>query len=40
MQKEWETAMRGMIERDYNHPSIFQWVLFNETWGLFFKEGE
>jgi hypothetical protein len=24
-----------MFERDYNHPSIFQWVLFNETWGLF-----
>ncbi len=34
-QKEWEVAMRGMIERDYNHPAIFSWVLFNETWGLF-----
>jgi hypothetical protein len=33
--KEWETAMRGMLERDYNHPAIFSWVLFNETWGLF-----
>ncbi|MDF2720212.1 MAG: glycoside hydrolase, partial [Paenibacillus sp.] len=22
------------IERDYNHPSIFSWVMFNETWGL------
>ncbi len=31
-------AMNGMIERDYNHPSIFQWVLFNETWGLFTKK--
>jgi hypothetical protein len=38
MQKEWETAMHGMIERDYNHPAIFQWVLFNETWGLFTKQ--
>ncbi len=28
-------AMEEMIDRDYNHPSIFQWVLFNETWGLF-----
>jgi hypothetical protein len=34
-QKEWEVAMRGLISRDYNHPSIFSWVLFNETWGLF-----
>ncbi|HEX2967472.1 MAG TPA: glycoside hydrolase family 2 TIM barrel-domain containing protein [Bacteroidales bacterium] len=33
--KEWEVAMRGMIERDYNHPAIFAWVLWNETWGLF-----
>ena len=35
MQQESEFAMRGMIKRDYNHPSIFSWVLFNETWGLF-----
>ncbi len=33
--KEYMVAMHGMIERDYNHPAIFQWVLFNETWGLF-----
>ncbi|HEX2977427.1 MAG TPA: glycoside hydrolase family 2 TIM barrel-domain containing protein, partial [Bacteroidales bacterium] len=32
---EWESAMRGMLARDYNHPAIFSWVLFNETWGLF-----
>src|SRR5882672_11716660 len=31
---EHDTALRGMIERDYNHPSVFSWVLFNETWGL------
>ncbi len=38
---EYMVAMNGMIERDYNHPSVFQWVLFNETWGLFTKkEGE
>ncbi len=24
----------SQITRDYNHPSIFSWVLFNETWGL------
>jgi hypothetical protein len=24
-----------MIRRDFNHPSIFAWVPFNETWGLF-----
>jgi len=22
------------MERDFNHPSVFSWVLFNETWGL------
>ncbi|UCG48953.1 MAG: hypothetical protein JSU94_04050 [Phycisphaerales bacterium] len=34
MRKETETALRGMLRRDYNHPSIFSWVIFNETWGL------
>jgi len=37
---EWEYAMREMIRRDYNHPSIFSWVLFNETWGLFTGRGK
>ena len=31
---EHDVALRGMIDRDYNHPSVFSWVLFNETWGL------
>lgn len=34
MRRETETALRGMIRRDFNHPSIFSWVIFNETWGL------
>jgi hypothetical protein len=38
MRQEWETAFRGMLRRDFNHPSIFSWVLFNETWGLFTKQ--
>ena len=38
MRAETETALRGMIKRDYNHPAIFSWVLFNETWGLRFKD--
>ncbi|MBN2325725.1 MAG: glycoside hydrolase family 2 [Candidatus Omnitrophica bacterium] len=38
MRQEIETALRGMIRRDFNHPSIFSWVTFNETWGL--KSGE
>jgi hypothetical protein len=38
MFRESEFAMRGMIKRDYNHPSIFSWVLYNETWGLFSKK--
>ncbi len=37
--QEWEYAMQEMIKRDYNHPSIFSWVLFNETWGLFSGKG-
>jgi hypothetical protein len=38
MRREWETAFRGMVRRDFNHPSIFQWVLFNEQWGLLSKD--
>ncbi len=34
MQAESEYTLREMIRRDYNHPSIFSWVIFNETWGL------
>ncbi|MDD4108659.1 MAG: glycoside hydrolase family 2 TIM barrel-domain containing protein [Prolixibacteraceae bacterium] len=34
----WEYIAEKQIERDYNHPSIFSWVLFNETWGLFTKD--
>jgi Glycosyl hydrolases family 2/Glycosyl hydrolases family 2, TIM barrel domain len=37
--REHEFAMRGMFDRDFNHPSVFSYVLFNETWGLFTKEG-
>ncbi|OHB66241.1 MAG: hypothetical protein A2V70_04985 [Planctomycetes bacterium RBG_13_63_9] len=32
--RAWESEMRATIERDYNHPSVFAWCLFNETWGL------
>ena len=38
--QESEYALREMIARDYNHPSIFSWVVFNETWGLFTKQGD
>lgn len=33
--EDWENCLRAQVERDYNHPSIFAWVNFNETWGLF-----
>ena len=33
-QRAWEQTMRAIIARDRNHPAIFAWVLFNETWGL------
>jgi len=38
--QESEFALRGMIARDFNHPAIFSWVTFNETWGLFSGQGD
>jgi len=38
--RESEFALRGMVARDFNHPAIFSWVTFNETWGLFTKDGD
>lgn len=32
--RNWEYTAWNQINRDFNHPSIFSWVLFNETWGL------
>ncbi|MGV3772794.1 MAG: glycoside hydrolase family 2 protein [Verrucomicrobiales bacterium] len=32
--KRYEVLMRGTIKRDFNHPSIFAWCCFNETWGF------
>ena len=32
--ERWETMMREAIQRDFNHPSIFAWCIFNETWGF------
>lgn len=40
MQKETEVALRGMVKRDFNHPAIFSWIVFNETWGLFTNVSE
>jgi hypothetical protein len=40
MRRETEFALEGMIERDFNHPSIFSWVIFNETWGLKSADGK
>ncbi len=28
------STAKGLIERDWNHPSILWWVMFNEDWGL------
>jgi hypothetical protein len=30
----WEQMLRASIDRDFNHPSIFAWIDFNETWGI------
>jgi hypothetical protein len=35
MQRETEYTLREMLKRDFNHPAIFSWITFNETWGLF-----
>ena len=40
MRREIEHALRGLIARDFNHPSIFAWGPFNETWGLFTRQGD
>ena len=37
---EHEVALRGMIDRDYNHPAVFSYVMFNEGWGLLTKDGD
>lgn len=35
--RESENTFREMVKRDFNHPAIFSWILFNETWGLTHK---
>ncbi|MDY2834855.1 MAG: glycoside hydrolase family 2 TIM barrel-domain containing protein [Candidatus Aphodomonas sp.] len=35
----YENELDQMIARDFNHPCIFAWVVFNETWGLFTTKG-
>ena len=32
-EEHWK-CFEGMLKRDFNHPCIYQWTLFNETWGL------
>ena len=32
--QRFEAMMREGIRRDFNHPSIIAWCLFNETWGF------
>jgi hypothetical protein len=33
-QRWWEHTLREAIARDFNHPSVFAWSLFNESWGV------
>ncbi len=30
----WQEMFAAAVERDFNHPSVFSWCLFNETWGI------
>jgi hypothetical protein len=32
--ERFENLMRAAVERDFNHPSIIAWCMFNETWGF------
>ena len=32
--QRFEQMVRETVVRDFNHPSIFAWCLFNETWGF------
>ncbi|MDB6018569.1 MAG: glycoside hydrolase family 2 sugar binding [Pedosphaera sp.] len=32
--RRYEEMMRQAIKRDFNHPAIFAWCTFNETWGF------
>ncbi|MEO8391780.1 MAG: sugar-binding domain-containing protein [Chloroflexota bacterium] len=32
--------LKGMIDRDYNHPSIVIWSPYNESWGLEFRSDQ
>ena len=34
MRRESTYTLEEMIKRDFNHPSIFSWVIINETWGM------
>ena len=36
--KQWELEQRRMIDHLYNHPSVVQWVVFNEGWGQYDTE--
>lgn len=33
-QRWWREMFEAAVERDFNHPSVFSWCLFNETWGI------
>ncbi len=33
-QRRFEEMMKAAIKRDFNHPSIIAWCVFNETWGF------
>jgi hypothetical protein len=34
MRRVFEATLARAVARDFNSPSIFAWVVFNETWGL------
>jgi len=32
---QWETELQQLIKQHWNHPSIVNWIVFNEHWGIY-----
>jgi beta-galactosidase/beta-glucuronidase len=32
---QWESELQQMVKQHWNHPSIVNWIVFNEHWGIY-----
>ena len=37
---QYERELEEFVQRDWNHPCVMAWIVFNETWGLFSPTGD